>query len=313
MPWDVMAFRRGEEQQAIRQCAWLDLAYTVQLNEWNGRESVVLHLRDWREPTSGAGPAIYDARHLAQRDEYLSGLLDDDQINLVIFWPDLADSSWPELWQRLGCRPGQGRPGPVYVVRDAGRWQVVDKPNPALATDLVWLDTPTGASGLQSLVQDMGDYLYRQRIHLLYNGNDIDRAYKLLEMNGPNRQALGAFYLGLKASKAKQFWTLSELELLMRQKGYVPLHSHLEFYMRVLEELNLIQCRRADGRVEVSMHTDVNEKRELQDSPLFAAAEADLRFFAGWREHLRGPDAANLLARYILSITVRAEEEDMSA
>ncbi|NLY54849.1 MAG: single-stranded-DNA-specific exonuclease RecJ [Firmicutes bacterium] len=297
LPWEGLAWRRGQDLDAVRQADWLDVAYTPRSNLWNGRESVVLHLRSWCPPAEEGEIAIYDARFLADRDAYLEALLREGHTVLVCFWPAFCRETWPRLQQRLDLASLFWQPGPIYFQARQGKWQTVPAQELVMPCELVWLDAPLGLSSLERLAEDLGDTLYHHRIHLLYNGNDADRAYKLLEMHGPNRAALAALYRGLKRNERQQFWYWEELCQIMRSRGYLGLPDQISLHLQVMQDLALAECACTRDGARVNWLPHGSERRDLNSSPTFVAATAELAAFATALEDLRGPDAGNIISR----------------
>lgn len=296
IPWEVMAFRRGDQLAEISTAEWLDLAYSVQLNSWNGRDSVVLHLSDWRHAASADCVRVYDRRQDRERGLVIESLLEQPGAVLTVFWPGFAALSWPEFWRSLGVALPLEQLGPVFLRQSSGQWQVVDGQAVVADDQLFCLDVPLGLPSLQRLAVVLERRLYRVGIHLLYNGNDIDRAYKLLETHGPSRQALAALFRALRAD-SREHWTWSELVTAWQAAGLTLLPDQLMLHLRVMQELALAEC--ACGRTGTSLRLlpTPADKRDLQQSAAYAAASAELVAFDQARGWLPGPDAAPIIAR----------------
>lgn len=302
LPWEVLAWRRGEELDEIRQTDWLDVAYTPQANVWQGYERLVLHLRSWRPPDLADSVAVYDARFIPNRDDYLQSLLAEEQTVLLIFWPAFCLETKPRLQERLGLAQVFWQPGPVYLRLLNGRWQSVPADTLAPNSDLVWLDSPQGEPGLARLASDLKDTLYHHRIHLLYNVNDIERAFNFLAQNGPNRSAMATLYRGLKAARDQSRWYWDELCQVMRAEGFLGLPDQISFHLQVLQELTLAECACSSEGVRVNWLPEPPERQDLGKSLTFSRAQAKLDAFADATDWLRGPDAGGIIARKLRSL-----------
>lgn len=296
LPWEMLAWRRGQELAEISSAEWLDVAYTPQANVWNGQERLVLHLRSWRLPAADNTIPVYDARFLVNRDGYLETLLAQEQTVLLLFWPAFSLETWPKLQQRLGLTHVWLQPGPLYLRRQDSSWQPVSPDSLTSDHDLVWIDIPHGMPSLIRLAADLQETLYHHRIHLLYNVNDIDRVYGFLAENGPNRSAMAALYRGMKALE-QQHWCWDELCQVMQADGFLGLPDQISFHLQVLNELALAEYACSSEGVTVSWLPEPSTRQELANSSTFAQAQAELAAFAEAREWLRGPDTGSIIAR----------------
>ncbi|MBI4757874.1 MAG: single-stranded-DNA-specific exonuclease RecJ [Chloroflexi bacterium] len=52
LTWDAIGFRLGDKAREIALNPWVDLAYTLEINEWNGAKTLQLNLRGIRPSTS---------------------------------------------------------------------------------------------------------------------------------------------------------------------------------------------------------------------------------------------------------------------
>ncbi len=50
-PIDAIAFRLGHLAEPLRRHPWIDLAYTIEVNEWNDQRKIQLNVRDFRRAT----------------------------------------------------------------------------------------------------------------------------------------------------------------------------------------------------------------------------------------------------------------------
>ncbi|MGI6343793.1 MAG: single-stranded-DNA-specific exonuclease RecJ [Bacillota bacterium] len=302
LPWEVMAFRQADALPAISAADWLDIAYTLHSNLWNGRESVVLHLRSWREPDPDQEVAVYDLRFARDRTADLHALLKKPSTVLIVFWPALARISWPALWQHLNLQLPDLRPGPLFLTAGEGGWTVRDGQSIAPGADLVWLDAPLGRESLQALVDTLGGKLYHQRIHLLYNRNDIERTEKLLASHGPSRQAVAVLYRGLRARQKRVKFTWAEVQEIVQKAGLTPLRDLIELHLRTLQELGLIEYNRTERDLQIRWLPRPERKLNLEASASYQSALSQLRSLTSSKEWLCGPDAANIISRYLLDL-----------
>ena len=302
MPWEALAWRSSHELPQLRQTEWLDVAYTLQYNVWRGQESVVLHLRDWRVPVEDDSVPVYDARFVSDRNAYLQSLLEQEETVLVLFWPAFACLSWPQLWRQLGITDIGGETGPMFLRQVAGKWRLVAGSSLDDACTQVWLDVPHGLPSLERLVDELGARLYRHRIHLLYNGNDIERAYAILKEHGPSRQALAVLYRGLQQSPEKVQWLWEELYAVMQRGGYLGLPDQISLHLQVLQELSLAECACTNQGASVNWLPRPPVRQDLADSPSYAQAMDNLQGFAAAMDWLRSPDAGNIVARYLIGL-----------
>lgn len=296
MPWEVMAFRRGEELSVISTKQSLDIAYSVQRNSWNGRESVVLHLRDWREPARSPVISVYDRRQEQGLGLDLPALLRQRQTVLTVFWPAFARITLPELWRRLRIDLPDDQAGPLLLREMGGSWRVLDPSEVNEGDQLVWLDAPLGQPSLEQLARLLQSKLYRLGIHLLYNGNDIDRAYRLLETHGPNRQAMAALFRTLRSTD-QEFWPWEKLAEALQVAGLLLLKDQVRLQFQVMQELSLAECACSSQGANIHLLPSPSGKQDLQQSTAFALAMQQLAAFGQAKEWLRGPDAASLIAK----------------
>lgn len=299
--WEVLAWRRGQELAEVSTEEWLDIAYTPQANVWNGQEKLVLYLSSWRQPAADDTIPVYDARYLVNRDDYLRGLLRQEQAVLLLFWPGLNLETWPKLQQHLDQAQIWQQSGPLYLRRQDGQWQPIAPSSLTSSCDLIWLDVPHGLPSLKRVAADLQESLYHHRIHLLYNVNDIDRVYSFWAENGPNRSALATLYRGLKAKKEQQ-WFWEELRQVMQAGGFLGLPDQISFHLQVLNELALAEYACSSEGVTVNWLPEPPGRQELAASDAFVQAQAELAAFAEAREWLRGPDAGSIIARSLRSL-----------
>lgn len=302
LPWEVTAWRRGQELAEFSRTQWLDIAYTPQINHWNGRDRLVLNLRSWRRPDPDETIAVYDARFLLNRESYLQGLWGQERTVLVLFWPAFSLATWPKLQSTLVEQPPLWQsPQPLYLRQVEGRWQAVGHHSLPEACDLVWLDVPHGLPSLRRLVADLGESLYHHRIHLLYNVNDIDRIYGFLVENWPNRSALATLYRGLKTVERRR-WRWEEIRRIMQGDGFLGLPDQINFHLRVLNELAIAEYACTSEGVTVNWLPEPVERQQLTNSRTFVQAQDEVAAFAEARNWLRGPDAGSIIARNLRSL-----------
>ena len=299
--WEALAWRRGPELTEISEAEWLDVAYTPQANVWNGQTKLVLHLRSWRPPAPDETISVYDARFITRRNDYLQQLLQQEQTVLVLFWPAFSLPAWPKLQAQLDAIPLWQQRSPLYLAKRNGKWLAVCPKSLDSGSHLVVLDVPHGLPSLERLAVDLQDSLYHQRIHLLYNVNDVDRIYNFLAENGPNRSALASLYRGLKALEQPQ-WCWDQLGQVMQADGYLGLPDQISFHLQVLTDLALAECASSSEGVELTWLPEPTERQELTASRSFVQAQAELAAFAEAREWLRGPDAAGIIARSLRNL-----------
>lgn len=312
LPWEVMAFRRGGELSALAEQDWLDVAYSVQQNSWNGRTSVVLHLRDWHRPEQLAGVSVYDRRLELQRGLSLADLLQRPESVITVFWPALARSERSELWRCLALDLPDDLPGPLFVRVLQGEGRLIGPDQVLPADQLCWLDTPLGVPSLTELARQLGSKLYHLGIHLLYNGNDIDRAYKLLETHGPNRQAMAALFLALR-NAGRTEWRWSELATILQGSGLQLLKDQLRLHLQVMQELALAECACTADGATVRLTPAPQGKQDLMQSSSFSEAWQRLVAFGQAREWLRGPDAAGRISRELVALVQQFGQDYPSA
>ncbi len=298
LPWEVMAFRRAEEQETIAASHWLDLAYTVQCNHWQGKSSVVLYLRDWQPPEEQGQVSVYDRRQELLQGLAIRDLLLQPQSVLTVFWPALAAHKWAKLWQELAVDLTVLQPGPIFLRRQAGHWQAIDPGLVSAGDQLLWLDAPLGEGSLNRLAQLFGRRLYHLGIHLLYNGNDIHRAYEVMETHGPNRQALATLFLALRSSSRRE-WSWEQLASTLRPAEMLFLPDLVRMHLEVMAELALAECACTAEGATVHLLPPPSAKQDLLQSKAFRDATEELRQLGQAREWLQGPDAAGLISRHL--------------
>ncbi len=301
LPWEVMAFRRGAELAAMSEQTWLDVAYSVQQNSWNGRTSVVLHLRDWHQPEARAGVSVYDRRLELQRGLLLTDLISRPGAVITVFWPALAGSQYSNLWRSMAVKLPDDRPGPLFIRSEVGSGRLVEADQVAATDQLFWLDAPLGRPSLAELTKLLGSKLYHLGIHLLYNGNDIDRAYKLLETHGPNRQAIAALFLALRDAGRTE-WRWSDLAAALQGSGLQLLKDQLRLHLQVMQELALAECACTTDGATIRLLPVPRSKQDLMQSAAFTEAWERLAAFEQAREWLRGPDAAGRISRELVAL-----------
>ncbi len=300
LPWEVLAWRRGQEVAEINQTQWLDVAYAPRADFWNGHERLVLHLKGWRPPAADETIPVYDARFLPQRQVYLQGLWEQEQTVLVLFWPAFSLPLWPKLQAHVQDIP-LWRAQPLYLRKMEGRWQPVAPASLPPGCDLVWLDVPHGLPSLMRLVADFKESLYHHRIHLLYNVNDVDRIHNFLVKNGPNRSALATLYRGLRRLEGCE-WRWQEIGRVMQAGGFLGLPDQINFHLQVLNELMLAEYACTSEGVRVSLLPEPSERQQLTNSQTFVQAQVQLAAFAEAKDWLRGPDAGSIIARSLRSL-----------
>jgi hypothetical protein len=261
----------------------------------------VLHLRSWRPPAPDETIPVYDARFIANRNDYLQGLMQQEKTVLLLFWPAFSLASWPKLQSQLGEIPLWQQQSPLYLARREGQWQSISPDSLDSGCDLVLLDVPHGLPSLERLAADLQDSLYHHRIHLLYNVNDVDRTYSFLAENGPNRTALASLYRGLKALKQPQ-WCWGQLGQVMQADGFLGLPDQVNFHLQVLADLALAECVCSGEGVALNWLPEPTTRKELAASSTFAQAQAKLAAFAEAREWLCGPDAGGIIVRSLRSL-----------
>lgn len=301
LPWEVLAWRRSQDLAQFNQTQWLDVAYTPQVNHWNGQERLVLHLKSWRLPPPDETIAVYDARFLLNRESYLQGLFEQEKTVLVLFWPAFSLPAWPTLQSALEELPLWQSPHPLYLRLIEGRWQAAPPQSLPEACDLVWLDVPQGLPSLERLTADLGESLYHHRIHLLYNVNDVDRIYSFWAENGPNRSALATLYRGLKTA-GQRSWRWGEIARIVQKDGFLGLPDQIHFHLRVLKELALAEYACSSEGVSIDWLPEPMERQQLSNSTAFVQAQVALAAFAEARNWLRGPDAGSIVARSLRSL-----------
>jgi hypothetical protein len=276
------------------------LADSVHLNSWNGRESIVLHLCDWHDPDEEWAVNVYDRRLELERGLRLDALLDAAGTVLTVFWPGFARTYLQQLPIASPLRFAMDSNGPLFFKQQAGSWQPLSPSELQEGDQLFWLDPPWGRPSLERLAELLGSKLYRLGIHLLYNGNDIDRAYKLLETHGPNRQALAVLFRILRATERVQ-WSWEELAAAVEAAGLRFLPEQVQLHLTVMQELSLAEVACSAQGARIRLLPPPASKQELRESPAFVSAEEQLAAFALARDWLRGPDAASKIARELMT------------
>lgn len=301
LPWEVMAFRRGEDLQSIAAEQWLDVAYSVQQNSWNGRTNVVLYLRDWHQAAELSAVSVYDRRQELERGLSLRDLFEQPQAVITVFWPAVASVAWTELWRSLSFTLPDDRPGPLFIRAVENGWRLISPEQVSASDQLYWLDAPLGQPSLLQLVRLLQSRLYRLGIHLLYNGNDIDRAYKLLETHGPNRQAMAALFLALRSAEQTE-WQWSELAQVLQSSGLLLLKDQVQLHLQVMQELSLAECACSTSGACIRLLPATGGKQDLMQSQAFSEAAEQLAAFEQAREWLKGPDAAGRISRELTAL-----------
>jgi single-stranded-DNA-specific exonuclease len=309
LPWEVMAFRRAEEQEAIVASQWLDVAYTVQCNHWQGRTSVVLYLRDWQQPEAPDQVPVYDRRQELLQGLSVRQLLQQPRSVLTVFWPALAAHHWAGLWKELQVELPINQAGPIFLCQQDGQWRWVASDQVFPGDQLLWLDAPLGEGSLRALAQLLGQRLYRLGIHLLYNGNDIDRAYKVLETHGPSRQALAALFLTLR-SQPREEWSWGQLAAALQSAGLLLLPDQVQMHLQVMAELALAECACSEQGASVRLLPPPAEKQDLLQSKAFREATEAMQELGQAKEWLQGPDAAGLISRRLAELVQRLHPGD---
>lgn len=302
LAWEVLAWRRGQELTELRHTEWLDVAYSPQSNVWNGHERLVLHLRNWRPPQATTTIPVYDGRFLPDKEAYLQTLLAERKSVLAIFWPALSINKWPLLRQFDKQGNLQRQQGPIYLHLVDDELQEARADVLVAATDLIWLDVPRGLPGLEQIAKDFKADLYQQRIHLLYNVNDVDFTCRLMQQNGPSRTAIAIVYRFLKRGGRQQLYAWTELHGLLQKAGYLGTPDQTKLHLQVLQELALIECVFAGEGITINLLAEPATKHELTNSATFSRALEELAAFTEALTWLRGPDAGGVIARSLKNL-----------
>jgi hypothetical protein len=199
--------------------------------------------------------------------------------------------------------------GPIFLCQQDGQWRWVASDQVFPGDQLLWLDAPLGEGSLRALAQLLGQRLYRLGIHLLYNGNDIDRAYKVLETHGPSRQALAALFLTLR-SQPREEWSWGQLAAALQSAGLLLLPDQVQMHLQVMAELALAECACSEQGASVRLLPPPAEKQDLLQSKAFREATEAMQELGQAKEWLQGPDAAGLISRRLAELVQRLHPGD---
>jgi len=133
------------------------------------------------------------------------------------------------------------------------------------------------------------------RIHLLYNQEDQALNQLLLQMQSPDRETLGRFYLYLRElAKAKNPITLTnrEIALDMKYRGFKPVSEQaVPACLGILEELELLLREQDSGRRYIHLAPPPPMKLDLASSARYMEGQHELM---AYQEYIRIAFSDNL-------------------
>jgi single-stranded-DNA-specific exonuclease len=179
--WGI-AFNRGSEAPLVRSQSSVDALYTVDVNEWQGRRSADIRLKEWRPVCPVPTLQILDGREVEDRRGYLASLMARAPGKTAIL------SGWPT---RLFSEKTYTGPGPWLLTPTGEPWPVDEVPAAIGVVDPLFAFDA-------ALFAERGLSPYRVAWHLLYNRADVSAFLEAVSRYAPDRGKCGQVYLRLK-------------------------------------------------------------------------------------------------------------------
>lgn len=150
---------------------------------------------------------------------------------------------------------------------------------------------------MQSLIQQcnlIGHEKIMNYIHLLFNQKDMMHNHSLLQKNKPERIIVGQVYLALKQSEA--FVTdLQIVNSVWNKYQTILSEAAVAAAIKILEELNLIQCKRSENKREIILLPEPQNKLDIEQSETFRKGIIFKNEFAKFAETLMNLSSDDVL------------------
>ncbi|RAL26616.1 single-stranded-DNA-specific exonuclease RecJ [Thermoflavimicrobium daqui] len=234
---DVVGFRVADLADEIAENARISVLGELKINEWNGKRSPQLVLRDITVPHI----QIFDWRSNRARKDHLHKL---KETNCRFFchepMKELQDVGSSILWDEIGVAG--------WKERIAG------------ASYLAFIDPPPTLARFQLLFSELSDV---ERLYFLYGDTDFDDILVKL----PTYQEFAAVYKLIKSKQKTPIHRIKHLPSLSRVMGLSK--RTLSFMISVFEELNFLKIEQ--GYIKVNPNP---AKQPLENSELYQRQQA---------------------------------------
>jgi len=241
------------EQSSILAGERADLAFFIDLNEWNGKREVQLKLEDFniRDKTE-YHPVYYakgdliiaDKRGCTNKEDYLALLLERNH-KMAVYINDLIMVQ--RIKDKMGNAVFQGqRKKEVEAFNKVSRGIIIFT-NQLITEmtgvdDLVFLSLPFSIKEMAGIINPF--LQAKPLIHFLFGQEELEINKRLIISRLPGEEYLRRLYFFLHTMPAEEF-AIKELEKVIGQNNNLVFNPHIiEKSLSILEELNLIKRSR---------------------------------------------------------------------
>jgi len=300
---DGIGFNLGGYAEIFRPREEVDLAFALDRNQWNGKVSIQLKVKDLKSSRQADNPLeiypnyyldkydlknldrvkLFDLRGCHDRYGYLRQLVNRGQTAAVCVFSQALEGL---------TRESSGQDGIVYYPFDFNRDEGI---NLSHVENVILYHPGLGFDDFFRLLRDFNLVNPEVKLHLLFGQDDLRKGQLILESRYPERELLGRLYRLLKGMGDPGTLVpvdMEKLVLFLRQQGFSYVTGiTVEQGLAIFGELGLIEepCPPARGR-------------QLKVVPF--DGKVDLDSSAIYRQGLRVKDIYQSYGRYILDTPV---------
>ena len=306
--WESLAFNMIEYENIINESPFLDLAFTLDKNEWRGKTTLQLILKDIKSfaeddnpyaetqpvkessSTYRSKPKLIDYRNCSDKISYVKELVleqkkliiktnsQQNTYNLV----STLQNELPQIKDEIVfCEneddsnySGQSRDmfksnnSKVYITSDF----LVNNACLPKKSNIIIYDLPLLKRDLQPLTTFIAKEEYSMQIHLIYTKKDCMLNELILKQKAPDRECLGKFYVLLKKIVKKQnSFNLVYQDIIkgIEKHNIEGLDSQsMLHWLSVLEEVELIKTKNKGKNKTIEIKKNP-PKVKLENSGVF--------------------------------------------
>ena len=322
----AIGFNLGGEKAWLFPDTAVDIACTLEMNQWNGRSTLQFVIKDIQPAgqtpdLSGVGPAdsetavcraasngkiqpaIVDARRNHGEWSYLSKTLSDSAAALIYLQSRQQSRELMFYLEAQGCQLmsvccGQGQSAwqQAAIVEQAGCGEInavvtseaLPPGLPPVFQDLILFDCPASQ---EEFAQLAGLLAENGRIHLCYSAAPVNSQQAVDGEAFPDREELGNIYRVIRHLE-KSAVPLQKQNIIQRcrEAGLADLAEEtLRFALEIFADLKLTRDS-GSGRMTTVKLIEPAGKVILEDSPVFQAGQLHKKRCRQWRQLAQAAD-----------------------